>query len=199
MARRPLDPELQELIPLFIDEVRDRLERLATLVPRLPEDEDARTQVKRELHTVKGAARMLQLGEIAELCHASEELVDAGPGRAGGLLTRVVDRLSAMIDTVASGVQPESDPELLQLVIAAHEEPEAGAEPKAGPKADAEVTLESRDQVQGQAQAQGQAQSPKPKRQSASKAKAKAKPKEGRRRSRRPSPQRRRRRRVRTR
>ncbi len=122
MAQRPLDPELQELIPLFVDEVRDRLERLATLVPRIADDQGARTQVKRELHTVKGAARMLQLGEIAELCHASEELVDDGPGRAGSLLTRVVDRVSSMVDTVASGVQPTADPELLELVIEAHRE-----------------------------------------------------------------------------
>jgi len=120
VAGRPLDPELQELIPLFVDEVRDRLERLATLAPRLPGDEEARTQVKRELHTVKGAARMLQLGQIAELCHASEELVEVGPEVTGSLLTRVVDRLSGMVDVVASGQTPEPETELLHLVTEAH-------------------------------------------------------------------------------
>lgn len=139
MAGRPLDPELQELIPLFVDEVRDRLERLATLAPRLPGDEDARTRVKRELHTVKGAARMLQLGQIAELCHASEELVEVGPEVTGSLLTRVVDRLSGMVDVVASGQTPEPEAELLHLVAKAHGVGETGEEaekpaPKKGAK-----------------------------------------------------------------
>lgn len=133
MARRPLDPELQELIPLFVDEVRDRLERLATLVPRLPGDDEASTQVKRELHTVKGASRMLQLGQIAELCHASEELVEVGPEDCGTLLTRVVDRLSGMVDVVAEGESPEPEPELLHMVTEGARKDGAGDAPSTKP------------------------------------------------------------------
>lgn len=123
---KPLDAELAELVPIFVDEVRDRLERLATLAPRLPDDEDAQAEVKRELHTVKGASRMLQVGQIAELAHAAEELVLAGPEGVGSLLTRVVDRLSGMVDTVEEGATPEPDPELLGTVTAALEEAGAG-------------------------------------------------------------------------
>ncbi|MGD2114144.1 MAG: response regulator [Acidobacteriota bacterium] len=134
MARRPLDPELQELIPLFIDEVRDRLERLATFVPRLPGDAEATIQVKRELHTVKGAARMLQLGQIAELCHATEELVEQEAEGVAPLLTRVVDRLSGMVDVVSEGDNPEPETELLRLVTEASETGEAPPEVgEAGP------------------------------------------------------------------
>ncbi len=123
--KKPLDPELRDLIPLFVDEARDRIERLATLAPRLPADEDSRAEVKRELHTIKGAARMLQLGQIAELCHASEELVGAAPAEVAGILTRVVDHLSAMVDSVAGGERPEPDAELLALVTAARAGEEA--------------------------------------------------------------------------
>jgi chemotaxis protein histidine kinase CheA len=113
--RKPLDPELQELVPIFVEEVRDRLDRLASLAPKLAEeDEEAKASIKRELHTVKGAARMLQLGQIAEIAHATEELVLAIPTEAAGDLTRVVDRLSAMVDVVAGGSQPDPDSELLR-------------------------------------------------------------------------------------
>jgi chemotaxis protein histidine kinase CheA len=117
----PLEPELHDLVPIFVEEARDRLERLAALAPRLPDDDEARAEVKRELHTVKGAARMLQLGPIAELAHATEELVVAGAPGVSGVLTRVADRLSAMVDTVAEGDRPEPDPDLLAAVTAALE------------------------------------------------------------------------------
>ena len=135
--RKSLDPELQELIPIFVEEVRDRLERLATLAPRLAEaDEEAKASIKRELHTVKGAARMLQLGQIAEIAHVTEELVLSVPTEVAGDLTRVVDRLSGMVDTVAGGSVPEPDRELLAelekrlaaVEEAASEEPEGGEE-----------------------------------------------------------------------
>jgi chemotaxis protein histidine kinase CheA len=117
-AREPngLDPELRELLPVFVEEARDRLERLATNASRLPGDEAARAEVQRELHTVKGAARMLQLGPIAELAHAAEELVLAAPAGLPAILTRVVDRLSTMVDAVAAGGMPEADAELLDEV-----------------------------------------------------------------------------------
>ncbi|HEX6201119.1 MAG TPA: response regulator [Thermoanaerobaculia bacterium] len=133
MARKkrgsPLEPELHDLVPIFVEEARDRLERLAALAPRLPDDDEARADVKRELHTVKGAARMLQLGPIAELAHATEELVVAGAPGVSGVLTRVVDRLSAMVDTVAEGDRPAPDPDLLAAVTAALGE-EKPADPK---------------------------------------------------------------------
>ena len=111
--RNGLDPELHELVPVFVEEARDRLERLATLAPRLPADEAARTAVQRELHTIKGAARMLQVAPVAELAHAAEELLAEEPAGLAGVLTRVADRLSAMVDAVARGEMPEGDPELL--------------------------------------------------------------------------------------
>lgn len=123
---KSLDPDLNDLVPIFVDEVQDRLERLATLAPRLPDDEDARAEVKRELHTVKGAARMLQLGQIAELAHATEALVLAAPPEVAGVLTRVVDRLSSMVDAVAAGKSPEPDPDLLAAVTGALGEDDEG-------------------------------------------------------------------------
>ena len=82
-----MDPEFVDLIPLFAEEARDRLERLATSVPHLDADPAAVVEAKRELHTLKGAGRMLRLGAFAELCHAAEEVLHWAPPNRVALLT----------------------------------------------------------------------------------------------------------------
>ena len=111
-----MDPELADLVPLFVEEARDRIERLASFVPRLESDGRAAVEVKRELHTLKGAARMLRLGALAELCHAAEEVLQSRPSGLPGLVTRVIDQLSRMVETVSRGGDPQHDPELLGLL-----------------------------------------------------------------------------------
>src|SRR4051812_50204723 len=68
-----LDAEFADLIPLFVEEARDRLERLASSGPRLEADPQSVVEAKRELHTLKGAGRMMRIGALAELCHAAGE------------------------------------------------------------------------------------------------------------------------------
>ncbi len=113
-----MDPEFADLVPLFAEEARDRLERLATYVPRLGSDSQAMVEAKRELHTLKGAVRMLRLGPLAELCHAAEEVLHTAPPGMVALLTRVVDELSALVEAVSRGEEPQGDPELLALLAA---------------------------------------------------------------------------------
>jgi two-component system chemotaxis sensor kinase CheA len=122
-----VDPEFADLVPLFVEEARDRIERLATFVPQLDADGQAKVEVKRELHTLKGAGRMLQIGPLAELCHAAEEVLHVhGPGTVG-LLTRVVDQLSRMVESVSHGSEPQHDPALMSLLSA------SGAAPTPAP------------------------------------------------------------------
>ncbi len=111
-----MDPEFADLVPLFVEEARDRIERLATFVPQLDADRQARVEVKRELHTLKGAGRMLRLAHLAELCHAAEEVLHVSPPGTIPLLTRVVDQLSRMVDTVSQGSDPEHDPALMAVL-----------------------------------------------------------------------------------
>jgi chemotaxis protein histidine kinase CheA len=118
-----VDPELADLVPLFVEEARDRIERLSSSLPRLGSDAQALVEAKRELHTIKGAGRMLQLGSIAELCHAAEEVIAAGRPGFAHLLTRVVDVLSAMVETVSQGGEPALAPDLLDLLAGRGEPP----------------------------------------------------------------------------
>jgi chemotaxis protein histidine kinase CheA len=125
-----LDAEFADLIPLFVEEARDRLERLASSVPRLETDPPSVVEAKRELHTLKGAGRMMRIGALAELCHAAEEvLLAARPGMIP-LLTRVVDELTVLVEAASKGSEPPVDPELVELLranAAEAETPEAPA------------------------------------------------------------------------
>jgi chemotaxis protein histidine kinase CheA len=113
-----LDAEFADLIPLFVEEARDRLERLATHVPLLDIDPQSAVEVKREFHTLKGAGRMMRIGELAELCHAAEEVLHAARPGMIALLTRVVDELSVLVEEVSRGSEPPVDPELVALLRA---------------------------------------------------------------------------------
>jgi chemotaxis protein histidine kinase CheA len=108
-----VDPDFADLVPLFVSEARGRLERLLTLGARVAGDPGATAEARRELHTLKGAGRMLRLTGLAELCHAAESALQHPTAGVERLLTRVVDRLSAMVDAVAAGVDPVQDPGLV--------------------------------------------------------------------------------------
>ena len=154
-----MDQDLADLVPIFVEEARDRLDRLATLVPRVDEGGDAVTEAKRELHTLKGAGRMLRVAAFAELCHAAEEyLLSGGAGKAGPL-THAVDRMIEMVAAVAGGRVPEPDGELLALLavvgedeekvdgadsvdeVDAEEEAAAGPEPEEGRRSEEAVVV----------------------------------------------------------
>ncbi|HEY4587810.1 MAG TPA: Hpt domain-containing protein, partial [Thermoanaerobaculia bacterium] len=105
-----MDAEFADLIPLFVEEARDRLERLASSVPKLEVDPQSVVEAKRELHTLKGAGRMMRIGALAELCHAAEEVLHAARPGMIPLLTRVVDELTVLVEAVSKGKEPPVDP-----------------------------------------------------------------------------------------
>ncbi len=122
----PMEDEFADLIPLFAEESRERLDRLALCLPRLAADPQAAVEARRELHTLKGAGRMMRLDAFAELCHAAEELLHGqrpGDLATAGLvpiLMRALDRLSAMVEEAAGGAaKPAPDAELLALLATA--------------------------------------------------------------------------------
>jgi len=65
------------LLELFFEEARERLDRVIGLVGRLETDGDAIVSLRRELHALKGASRMMGLSEISEACHRAEDIAGA--------------------------------------------------------------------------------------------------------------------------
>ena len=67
------DADLREL---FLEEARERLERVIDLVVRIDSDSDAIVGLRRQLHALKGASRMMGFTEISDLCHRAEDLAE---------------------------------------------------------------------------------------------------------------------------
>jgi chemosensory pili system protein ChpA (sensor histidine kinase/response regulator) len=118
-AGDPADPDAPldttdidlDLLEIFLEESRDLLDHSDGLVARLRDEHEDRelvTGLQRDLHTLKGGARMAGVWAVGELGHAMESLLEAvADGRrqldASGIivLERCFDRLHAMIARVA--------------------------------------------------------------------------------------------------
>jgi chemotaxis protein histidine kinase CheA/CheY-like chemotaxis protein len=101
-----VDEEFQDLLPLFLTEGKRRLEHLLELAPEVG-DRKAATEARRELHTLKGSSRMLQLRDIAELCHAGESLLqqeDITPAA----FTELLDQLGQHLGELARSDEAEA-------------------------------------------------------------------------------------------
>ncbi|HCF7240647.1 TPA: Hpt domain-containing protein [Pseudomonas aeruginosa] len=101
------DPELVEI---FLEEGFDILDSAAAALQRWIDDVDNTIELEalqRDLHTLKGGARMAEIGEIGDLAHELEFLYEGlcgGRLRASpalfGLLQRCHDELAEMLEAV---------------------------------------------------------------------------------------------------
>ncbi|WP_119717371.1 Hpt domain-containing protein [Cognatilysobacter tabacisoli] len=99
-----LDPEL---VDIFVEEAGDLLDHSDGLLAKLremPGERETLAGLQRDLHTIKGGARMAGINPVGELGHAMESLLEAVVeqrselGRDGvPLLERGFDRLHAMV------------------------------------------------------------------------------------------------------
>jgi len=111
----PLDlSELdEELVEIFVEEAQDLLDHSDKLLVRLRdigEDRESVVGLQRDLHTLKGGARMAGIMPVGELGHTMESLLESVAEQrttlGGGdvpLLERGFDRLHAMVTRVGAG------------------------------------------------------------------------------------------------
>lgn len=102
-----LDPEL---VDIFVEEASDLLDHSDGLLAQLreaPTERESLVGLQRDLHTIKGGARMAGIMAVGELGHAMESLLEGVVenrcelGRDGvPLLERGFDRLHAMVTRV---------------------------------------------------------------------------------------------------
>ncbi|MDH5833106.1 Hpt domain-containing protein [Luteimonas sp. M1R5S59] len=100
----------EELVDIFVEEAGDLLDHSDGLLAQLRQSPDAREPLiglQRDLHTIKGGARMAGVFTVGELGHAMESLLEAVVeqrcelDRIGiGLLEGGFDRLHAMITRI---------------------------------------------------------------------------------------------------
>ena len=113
------DPELQDI---FLDEAFDILESSGAALVRWQADPQNHLEVEnllRDLHTLKGGARMVEVAAIGDFAHELETLFEdisvgfLAPGAdLFTLLQRCHDQLAQMLDALRSG-QPLPSPQVL--------------------------------------------------------------------------------------
>ena len=107
----------KSLLSKFRDVTADRLEKIGLALLALEKDSSASgpaDDVARELHTMKGEARMLGLPRIGELAHAAEDVLKAArEGRttfsaATDLLLQMGDLVGTLLEDLSSAEKPNS-------------------------------------------------------------------------------------------
>lgn len=114
-----------ELVEIFVEEGRDLLDHCDGLLAALreaPEDHEILAGLQRDLHTLKGGARMAGINAIGDLGHAIESLLEAvASGRtafsAGDvrLLERGFDHLHYLLTRVAARRALSAPDQLVQV------------------------------------------------------------------------------------
>ncbi|MFC3680598.1 Hpt domain-containing protein [Bacterioplanoides pacificum] len=117
-----------EILDIFLEEAEEVSEAIEAAMERWQQQPDNLldvAQLQRELHTLKGGARMAELQEIAELCHELETLYEkVNDGRLGvtpelfTLLQRCHDALAAQLDAVRQGGIARNEQALISEILA---------------------------------------------------------------------------------
>ena len=133
----------QKLLPRFRETTADRVEKISTALLELERGAgtaDTVQELARELHTLKGEARMMGFVGISSVVHAAEDLLKALPGRPGDrldALLKACDEVVAMLDAPADGGEAAARlaASLRELIGAATPPPRPDAAPAAAPPA----------------------------------------------------------------
>lgn len=111
------DGDDDEILEIFLEEAEEISESVENALEQWQQSPDNLVhvaQLQRELHTLKGGARMSELSEVADLCHELETLYEnINDGRLGvqpdvfTILERAHDELSTQLDMVRQGQRPQ--------------------------------------------------------------------------------------------
>ncbi|MDA3914239.1 Hpt domain-containing protein [Oleiagrimonas sp.] len=114
-------PDLDaDLLDIFIEEGRDILDHSDTIMAHLREAPQAREYVvdlKRDLHTLKGGARMASLEEIGGLGHAMETLLESVDSGHVGIDVLTVESLELGFDRLLGLLQRVANNQAVALPV----------------------------------------------------------------------------------
>ena len=113
-----------ELLQVFLEEAADIMEHSEQTLQNwkhAPEDQELMAEFQRELHTLKGGARMADITAIGDLAHAVESLM-VKTGESGfavgesmfSMLEQAQDALASMVDHVRDRVAIKDAAELVE-------------------------------------------------------------------------------------
>ncbi|MFT0475015.1 Hpt domain-containing protein [Pseudomonas antarctica] len=141
-----------ELLDIFLEEAADILDSSSSALLRWQAEPSNRQEVEtllRDLHTLKGGARMVEIGPIGDLAHELEFLYE---GLSAGLLAPSPelfallqgchDRLAQMIDAVAGGAPVGSVDKLIERIKSLVHPSDESLAPVALPAGKVEATVD---------------------------------------------------------
>ncbi len=96
------DRTRQKLLPKFRETTADRVERISAALLSIERGgaPGVREDLARELHTLKGEARLMGYGGLSTVVHAAEDLLQAlpdGPGPGLDALLRACDAVPGFL------------------------------------------------------------------------------------------------------
>lgn len=135
----------QKLLPRFRETTADRVEKISAALLELERGgagAEVSAELARELHTLKGEARMMGFVGISTVVHAAEDLLKALPAAAPGdrldALLKACDAIVPLLDAPADGgVAAKTTTDRLRALIGAQPPIPAPPAPAAEPPADA--------------------------------------------------------------
>lgn len=117
-----------ELLQIFLEEAQEIMETAGVALQRWqsqPENLRDVAELQRELHTLKGGARMAEMTEVADLCHELESIYEGlHDGRVHvregliPLLSQYHDILDDMLEHIRNGEQVTLEQQLLDTIHA---------------------------------------------------------------------------------
>ncbi|OIN47528.1 hybrid sensor histidine kinase/response regulator [Pseudomonas azotoformans] len=141
-----------ELLDIFLEEAADILDSSSAALSRWQAEPGNRQEVEtllRDLHTLKGGARMVEIAPIGDLAHELEFLYE---GLSAGLLAPSPelfallqgchDRLAQMIDAVADGLPVGSVDKLIERIKSLVHPSQEAVTPVALPAGKAEAVVD---------------------------------------------------------
>ena len=154
-----MDDDRIEFLQIFREETLERLANVSRALEGVSSgqfpDEAQQEEVDRELHTIKGSARLLGFTELGTLVHELEELDPKSRGeaqpQAWALLLEASDRLCELVEAASKDDADQNDAGLLARVRALiGEATPAPATPRAQPQVDpTSAAAEPRDPLRG--------------------------------------------------
>src|SRR5262245_22441897 len=108
----------RELLDEFRESATERIEKISSSwlkLEKAPDDEDTSLELMRQLHTLKGEAKMMGFEDVGLVAHRCEELFVAGKGirfrepRFADLFLGAVDSLNTLVTKKAGAGERSVD------------------------------------------------------------------------------------------
>jgi two-component system chemotaxis sensor kinase CheA/two-component system sensor histidine kinase and response regulator WspE len=132
----------QKLLPRFRETTADRVEKISSALLELERGSgsaELREELARELHTLKGEARMMGFVGISSVVHAAEDVLKALPTQGAGdrldALLKACDAIVPMLEAPAEGGEHAAKLTAALRHLIAASTPAPGAVPVAPPAA----------------------------------------------------------------